>query len=82
MLYSSQAGKGTFHALNMKLERRFSSGFSVLGAYTWSHSIDTDSGGSFGSPNLNPANFQLDAGESAARHQRHCLQRAHLRVVR
>jgi hypothetical protein len=57
MLYSSQAGKGTFHALNMKLERRFSSGFSVLGAYTWSHSIDTDSGGSFGSPNLNPANF-------------------------
>ncbi|MCC6365588.1 MAG: TonB-dependent receptor [Bryobacterales bacterium] len=64
MLYSSQAGMSTFHALNMKLERRFGEGFSVLGSYSWSHSIDTDSGGSFGSPNLNPANFQLDKGSS------------------
>ena len=64
MLYSSLAGKGSFNALNLKLERRFARGFSVLGAYSWSHSIDTDSGGSFGSPNLNPANFQLDKGSS------------------
>ena len=64
ILYSSQAGKGTFNALNLKLERRFNSGFSLLVAYSWSHSIDTDSGGSFGSPNLNPANFQLDRGSS------------------
>ncbi len=64
MLYSSLSGKSTFHALNLKLERRFSSGFSVLSAYSWSHSIDTDSGGSFGSPNLNPANFALDRGSS------------------
>ena len=64
MLYSSQAGKSQFHGLNLKLERRFSNGFSLLGAYSWSHSIDTDSGGSFGSPNLNPANFQLDKGSS------------------
>lgn len=64
ILYSSQAGKATFHALNLKMERRFGSGFSLLLAYSWSHSIDTDSGGSFGSPNLNPANFQLDRGSS------------------
>lgn len=64
MLYSSQSGKSQFHALNLKLERRFSEGFSILGAYSWSHSIDTDSGGSFGSPNLNPANFTLDKGSS------------------
>jgi hypothetical protein len=64
MLYSSQSGKGFFNALNLKLERRFASGFSFLVAYSWSHSIDTDSGGSFGSPNLNPANFQLDRGSS------------------
>ncbi len=64
ILYSSQAGKGTFNALNLKLERRFASGFSFLVSYSWSHSIDTDSGGSFGSPNLNPANFQLDKGSS------------------
>jgi hypothetical protein len=64
MLYSSEAGKGNYNALNTKLERRFSTGFSILLAYSWSHSIDTDSGGSFGSPNLNPANFQLDKGSS------------------
>lgn len=64
MLYSSEAGKGNYNALNTKLERRFKTGFSILVAYSWSHSIDTDSGGSFGSPNLNPANFQLDKGSS------------------
>ncbi len=64
MLYSSQAGKSTFHGLNLKLERRFSSGFQILLAHTYAKSIDTDSAGSFGSPNLNPANFQLDRGPS------------------
>jgi len=64
ILYSSQAGKGNFNAMNLKLERRFASGFSLLASYSWSHSIDTDSGGSFGSPNLNPANFQVDKGSS------------------
>src|SRR5579884_3887042 len=64
MLYSSESGKGNYNALNTKLQRRFNNGFSVLLAYSWSHSIDTDSGGSFGSPNLNPANFQLDKGSS------------------
>jgi hypothetical protein len=64
MLYSSESGKGNYNALNTKMERRFDDGFSVLVAYSWSHSIDNDSGGSFGSPNLNPANFQLDKGSS------------------
>jgi hypothetical protein len=64
ILYSSLAGKSSFHALNMKLERRFAKGFSILASYSWSHSIDDDSGGSYGTPNLNPANFQLDIGSS------------------
>jgi hypothetical protein len=64
MLYSSQAGWSTFHGLNLKLERRFASGFQILMAHTYAKSIDTDSAGSFGSPNLNPANFQLDKGPS------------------
>jgi len=64
MLYSSESGKGNYNSLNTKLERRFSTGVSILLAYSWSHSIDTDSGGSYGSPNLNPANFQLDKGSS------------------
>lgn len=64
MLYSSQAGKSQFHGLNLKLERRFNNGFQILMAHTFAKSIDTDSAGSFGSPNLNPANFQLDKGLS------------------
>ena len=64
MLYSSQAGWSEFHGLNLKLEKRFSSGFQILMAYTFAKSIDSDSAGSYGSPNLNPANFQLDKGLS------------------
>jgi hypothetical protein len=64
MLYSSLAGWSDFNALNLKLERRFSSGWQILMAHTWAKSIDTDSAGSYGSPNLNPANFQLDKGPS------------------
>jgi hypothetical protein len=64
MLYSSQAGWSDFNALNLKLERRFANGFQLLMAETWAKSIDSDSAGSFGSPNLNPANFQLDKGPS------------------
>ncbi|MBI4908959.1 MAG: TonB-dependent receptor [Acidobacteria bacterium] len=64
MLYSSQSGMSEFHGLNLKLERRFHNGWQLLMANTWAKSIDTDSAGSFGSPNLNPANFQLDKGPS------------------
>jgi hypothetical protein len=64
MLYSSQAGWSDFNALNLKLERHFLSGFSLLMAETWAKSLDDDSAGSYGSPNLNPANFQLDKGPS------------------
>jgi hypothetical protein len=64
MLYSSQAGWSKFHAMNLRLERRFDAGLSLLTSYTFGKSIDTDSGGSFGTPNLNPANFQLDIGPS------------------
>lgn len=64
MLYSSLAGMSQFHALNLRLDRRFENGFSLLTAYSWSKSMDNDSGGSWGTPNLNPANFQLDWGPS------------------
>lgn len=64
MLYSSLSGWSDFNALNIRIERRFSNGFQLLMAHTWAHSIDNDSAGSYGSPNLNPANFQLDKGSS------------------
>src|SRR5918912_1032502 len=64
MLYSSQSGWSDFKGLNLKVERRYSNVFQILMAHTWAKSIDNDSAGSFGSPNLNPANFQLDKGPS------------------
>lgn len=64
MLYSSQAGMSEMHGLNLKLERRFTNGMQILMAHTWMKSMDTDSAGSWGTPNLNPANFQLDRGPS------------------
>lgn len=64
MLYSSQSGWSDFNGLNLKLERRFDNGLQVLLAETYSKSMDNDSAGSYGSPNLNPANFQLDKGPS------------------
>ena len=64
MSISVTPGKSQFHGLNLKLERRFNNGLQLLTAHTYAKSIDTDSAGSFGSPNLNPANFQLDKGLS------------------
>jgi len=64
MLYSSMSGWSDFNGLNLKLERRFNNGWQLLVAHTYAKSIDSDSAGSYGSPNLNPANFQLDKGPS------------------
>jgi hypothetical protein len=64
MLYSSLSGWSDFNAFNLKMEKRFSNGWQLLLADTWAKSIDSDSAGSYGSPNLNPANFQLDKGPS------------------
>src|SRR5207247_6661397 len=33
-----------YHSLQAKFERRFASGWTFITAYTWSHSIDNDSG--------------------------------------
>jgi hypothetical protein len=37
-------GNGSYNALSIKATRRFSEGFSVIGSYTWSKSLDTTSG--------------------------------------
>ena len=42
--YVHNGGNGNYNALSVKATRRFHQGFSVIGSYTWSKSIDTTSG--------------------------------------
>ena len=42
----------TFHALESKLEKRFSSGFTLLAAYTWSHDIGSWQGAHSGNTQI------------------------------
>jgi Carboxypeptidase regulatory-like domain/TonB dependent receptor-like, beta-barrel len=54
--YKSDIGSSTYHALNLSLERQFTSGFSMLSRYTFSHSINDGSvggGESNGPENIN-----------------------------
>jgi Carboxypeptidase regulatory-like domain len=50
-VYDSNTGAGDYHSLQVKLERRFSSGLQFLGSYTWSKSMDTGTSGRFGGEN-------------------------------
>lgn len=38
--YADTSGAANYHSLQLTLERRFSGGLALLGAYTYSHSID------------------------------------------
>ena len=42
--YTQSGGSSIYHALQVKVERRFSKGLSILASYTYSKSIDTASG--------------------------------------
>ena len=63
-------GNSTYHSLQTKLERRVGRGLSVLGAYTWSHSlssadISSVGGGSFLDPIQNYFNLAAERSNSA-----------------
>lgn len=45
--WDRSVGQSSYHALQMKVERRLASGLSFLTSYTWSKSIDTASSGQF-----------------------------------
>lgn len=40
----SGTGNSNYHSLSMRVQRRFARGFSYMGSYTWSKSIDQSSG--------------------------------------
>ncbi len=44
----TNSGTSDYHALQVQAKRRLSQGLQVLASYTWSHSIDTASAGSYG----------------------------------
>lgn len=61
--WNEQSANSIYHALQTKLERRFSTGFSLLAAFTWSKSIDDDSDNSEGY--IDPYNTRLSRGPSS-----------------
>ncbi len=44
MLFTSANAKGNYNALQMKLTKRFSSGFTFLASYTWQAALDDNEG--------------------------------------
>jgi hypothetical protein len=48
---TDDVGKSSYHALQSKLEKRFTRGLSILSTYTWAHSIDNGPGRFAGNSN-------------------------------
>lgn len=61
---STTNGWSRYNGLHVRAQKRFSRGLQVLAGYTWQKSIDTDSGGSFGSPTQRSACLNCDKGLS------------------
>jgi len=57
---SEQSGNSIYHALQAKLERRFSAGLTLMTSFTWSKNIDLNSGNT--STGTDPYSFSLDRG--------------------
>ena len=68
-----------YHALTAKVEKRFSRGFSLLGSYAWSHSIDLNSEFGGSSPQNNRC-IKCDLGDSGF-DQRHVANISYIYVV-
>jgi hypothetical protein len=68
-LFVDNSAVSNYQALQLQFRRRLSNGLQGIASYTWSHSIDTASAGSFGSisnandpsdPNANRGNSDFD----------------------
>jgi hypothetical protein len=81
MTYTDLIGTSIYHALQVKVERHYSSGLAIIGAYTYSNSLDTNSAydGTTASPNF-PQN-SYDRAAEKARSDFDYAQRASLAYV-
>ena len=59
----ARLGNSQYHSLQVSFDRRLSKGFSMLGAYTWSHSIDDSSNDAGGGPQ-NVLDMRSERGNS------------------
>jgi Carboxypeptidase regulatory-like domain/TonB dependent receptor len=59
MLISNQ-GTSDYDALQLQFKRRFSRGLQALVSYTWAHSIDTASDGSFAPTSISVSEYAAD----------------------
>jgi hypothetical protein len=66
--YTQSAGSSIYHALQAKVERRFSKGLSILASYTYSKSIDTASSpyADARNPNFPQNSYDLAAEKSVS----------------
>ena len=64
----SDFAHSSYHSLQTKLERRFSNGYSLLTAYTWSHAIDNSTDGEeLPNPSVVPQNqFNTNAEKASS----------------
>jgi outer membrane receptor protein involved in Fe transport len=62
--YKTSGGRDNYNALQMTLNRRFSSGLSVGATYTWAHSIGNSGGSNEANTAGNPYDFNADHGSN------------------
>jgi len=68
MSYTDSSGKSIYHSLQVKVERHYTRGLAVIGAYTYSKAIDTNSTyfGTTGSANFPENSFNRAAEKGPA----------------
>jgi hypothetical protein len=57
-------GNNTYHSLQVTANKRFSQGYTVLSAYTWSHNIDDQSAAGSSEGPQRPFDFRNERGSS------------------
>ncbi len=62
--FNEAAGISTYHALQVNLTKRVSHGLTIFGSYTWSHSIDEESGAQLFYNGNDPRNLRSGYGNS------------------